>query len=145
MGKRMCTTEGCSQRTTARGLCHRHYQAWHRAGGVTTKVAPLEERFWARVRRSGPLECWEWTGAHAPQGYGQIRAYGKTQNAHRIAWEIVRGEIPDGLQIDHLCRNRGCVNPAHLEPVTQRENILRGESPAANWARLRRDAYTIIT
>src|SRR6266705_5251551 len=56
MGKRMCTTEGCSQRTTARGLCHRHYQAWHRAGGVTTKVAPLEERFWARVRRSGPLE-----------------------------------------------------------------------------------------
>lgn len=81
------------------------------------------------VRR--PDGCWIWTGATNDGGYGQLRADDRVQYAHRLAYETFVGPIPDGLQIDHLCRTRLCVNPAHLEPVTQRENILRGESPQA--------------
>jgi HNH endonuclease len=92
----------------------------------------LEERFWARVQQAGDDECWPWTGMRSRGGYGLIYL-SKNPNrtnrcgvAHRVAWELLRGPIPDGLQIDHLCRVRHCVNPAHLEPVTSRENMLRG-------------------
>lgn len=75
-----------------------------------------------------PDECWEWTGARAPQGYGQIRTAGDgpTVGAHRAVYEDRVGPIPEGLHLDHLCRNRECVNPAHLEPVTNKENNHRG-------------------
>lgn len=76
--------------------------------------------------------CWEWVGAHKQAGYGQ---WGRTDCAHRVMYEKVRGPIPKWLHLDHLCRNKGCVNPDHLEAVTQRENTLRGESPAAQRAR----------
>lgn len=73
--------------------------------------------------------CWTWTGAFNPNGYGIFnRTY-----AHRYSYELHRGPIPAGLHIDHLCRNRMCVNPDHLEPVDNRTNILRGDTlPAAN-------------
>lgn len=87
--------------------------------------------------------CWEWIGPKVGRGYGNIvwRLPGKPRRyrhkvAHRVAYETMRGPIPDGLTLDHLCRNRGCVNPWHLEPVTSRENTLRGISPAAVNARL---------
>lgn len=77
--------------------------------------------------------CWEWNGAHSGTGYGQVRLDGRSQPVHRVVWEMLRGPIPEGLQIDHLCRNRGCCNPDHLEPVSQRVNLLRGISgPAIN-------------
>lgn len=94
------------------------------------------KRFWNKVDRSGGLfSCWLWTAATNRHGYGMIRVNGQLLRAPRVAYELLVGPIPPGLQIDHLCRVRACVNPSHLEPVTQKENILRGESPAAHHAR----------
>lgn len=92
------------------------------------------DRFLARVT-DAPGGCWQWTGYLMPNGYARISVNGERQYAHRVAYEAVRGPIPDGLVIDHLCRNRGCVNPDHLEAVTQRTNVLRGVSFAAARAR----------
>lgn len=95
------------------------------------------ERFWQKVDRSrGSESCWLWTGhRHITEGYGQFSVSGKIVPAHRWIWEQERGPIPPGLQLDHLCRIRYCVNPDHLEIVTQRTNILRGKGVAADRAR----------
>lgn len=86
-----------------------------------------EERFWAKVDKNGPGGCWLWT-AGTSKGYGQF-----LNGAHRVSYEMLVGPIPEGLHIDHLCRVRACVNPDHLEPVTRKENILRGVgAPAVN-------------
>jgi hypothetical protein len=75
--------------------------------------------------------CWEWTRGKLPQGYGVVSIAGRPWRAHRALFEILAGPIPDGLGLDHLCRNRCCVNPDHLEPVTTRENLMRGATLAA--------------
>lgn len=97
-------------------------------------MTPEEARFWAKVKRSDS-GCWNWTASTWANGYGQFKSDGRMVAAHRFAYERVRGNVPDGLQLDHLCRNRLCVNPDHLEAVSQRENILRGMSPSARQAR----------
>jgi hypothetical protein len=96
---------------------------------VTAKLlipptATYEDRFWSHVER-GP-GCWLWTGSINPDtGYGQVRYRRRVRLAHRVSYELSVGEIPTGLQLDHLCRTTACVNPAHLEPVTPRENTAR--------------------
>ncbi len=90
------------------------------------------ERFWSRVVQSDG--CWEWIGSHF-QGTGYSRfcpSHEKSIYAHRFSYELHRGQIPQGLVVDHLCRNHGCVNPDHLEAVTMRTNILRGIGVAAH-------------
>jgi hypothetical protein len=94
------------------------------------------ERFWSKVDTSGgPDACWPWIGPKKDNGYGQFQFGGKAAStqviAHRAAFEMRSGAIPAGLQIDHLCRNRPCCNPKHHEPVTQRENLMRGETITA--------------
>lgn len=73
-----------------------------------------------------PSGCWQWTGYVTPQGYGLSALHGKKSLAHRVSYSLLVGDVPEGLDLDHICRNRSCVNPAHLEPVTRSENLKRG-------------------
>lgn len=114
---------------------------------VRPLTAKQAARFWPKVDKNGPVPaarpelgpCWLWTAALWGGGYGAfgIRVGGKsrTHNAHRLSYGMLVGPIPHGLVLDHLCRVRHCVNPAHLDPVTDRINILRGASPFAKKAR----------
>jgi hypothetical protein len=94
-----------------------------------------KDRFWSRVHRT--KDCWEWVGYVQPDaGYGLVNYQDRSWTAHRYMYEVIgRRPIPDGLQVDHLCRNRRCVRPTHLEAVTPRVNTLRGMSPPAIAAR----------
>lgn len=84
------------------------------------------DRFYSKVVA---LEnCWQWVAATDRNGYGQFWHNGQMRKAHRVNWELMVGEIPNGLELDHTCRNRRCVNPSHLEPVTHQINIQRAQS-----------------
>lgn len=98
------------------------------------KPRPLAEKMRERIRVDPETGCHEWIAGRSSSGYGQVWRDGRNHGVHRVAWELARGPIPEGLHIDHLCRNPCCCNPDHLEPVTPRENILRSPvaAPALN-------------
>lgn len=105
------------------------------ACAVLDKKTP--ERFWSKVETpSGIGECWMWKGAINGDGYASfgVRSY-EIVAGHRFAYQLVFGDVPKGKELDHLCKNRACVNPYHLEPVEHKENLLRGDSPSARHAR----------
>lgn len=92
------------------------------------------ERFWSYTLESSG--CWQWEGPRNADGYGWLRDADRGKVfAHRFAYELLVGPIPEGLTIDHLCRNRACVNPEHMEPVSAVVNVMRGISPPARHAR----------
>lgn len=100
-----------------------------------TKPTALE-RFLSKIEVDPATDCWLWTAGLANGGYGKFKANGRTHLAHRWYYEDLYGAVPAELQLDHLCRVRACVNPNHLEPVTGRENLLRGDTfQAANAAK----------
>jgi len=137
-----CSVAGCERPRQARGWCGTHYARWLRCGDVrivrpsTGGISGLsvQETFWTHVDKCGPVPdyrpdlgpCWLWLRPPTVGGYGQLRADGRSVFSHRYAYELLVGAVAPGLQLDHLCRVPACLNPSHLEPVTPRENTLRG-------------------
>lgn len=103
----------------------------------------VEQRFWAKVDKHGPVPgprpelgpCWIWQPQPGSSGYGNVSWNGRSVRTYWLAYTWLVGPVSEGLELDHLCRNRRCVNPAHLEPVTHQVNVLRGASVAATCAR----------
>lgn len=139
-----CMVGGCARPHHSRGYCSAHAMRVKTHGDPLASVpipAPKTPR--RRLMDNVVFEtgtwCWLWTGWVAGNGYGRLGWKGGSVAAHRLAYQLYRGEIDDGLVIDHLCRNRRCVNPSHLEPVTQGENVKRGyQAKAAEVAALQR-------
>lgn len=130
-----CSVPGCRQPYRAKGYCARHYQRlrdYGRLDRVADWAVTEYQRFWKYVVLDEALGdgCWLWRGSLVQNGYGIFSYYRLGQKtskrAHRFAYEALVGPIPEGLTLDHLCRVRRCVNPAHLEPVTIGDNIRRG-------------------
>ena len=98
------------------------------------------ERIYSKIQPEPNSGCWLWLGAADRKGYGFTRypidGTNRVKNVHRVVYEMERGPIPEGLSIDHICRNPSCVNPDHLEAVPQSENVRRGNSPELSRARM---------
>ena len=129
-----CSVDDCARPSLTRGWCKMHYLRWWRNGDPLVATTRTDAaRFWAKVDRSGgPDACWLWTGNITPDGYATFTVDDRLVRAHRFAYELQVGPIPDRLVIDHLCRNRACQNARHMEPVTNAENIRRGHSGRHN-------------
>jgi hypothetical protein len=145
-----CLVEGCSLPVRARRLCNTHYY-YHRRHGTLPPLVKVDAvaRFWSRVDKSaGPTGCWPWMAGINGNGYGSTVWEKRVHAAHRIAYRLTIGPIPEDMELDHTCHSndpgciggitcphRRCVNPAHLEPVVSLVNWMRGQSPHARAAR----------
>ncbi len=140
-----CSIDGCPGPVKSLGWCGKHLSMWYRHGdplGATRLHGPPEVRFWARVNKDGPIPdyaphlgpCWVFAfNMTKHQRYGKIYLTSTSwKSAHIYAYEQLIGPVPEGLELDHLCRNRACVRPEHLEPVPHRINIQRGENHHRN-------------
>lgn len=131
--ERLCDVPECAAKSRAYGYCASHADRFRRHGDPLWMPMTDSERFDSKIdRQTEPSShrpdlgsCWVWTGSTIGYGYGRFPIGGKTVLAHRWAWVQANGPIPDGLELDHLCRVTRCVRPSHLEPVTCQENIRR--------------------
>lgn len=145
-----CRINGCRRKVKARGYCGNHYYRHMRYGDPLFELKSIGRRFWSKVEVDGPLplfcpelgKCWVWTSCRQ-KGYATFAVDGQTRRAYRVAYELVVGPIPKGLHLDHLCDNgrAGCVNPMHLEPVTNAENARRA---AVRREAMREALYAVI-
>lgn len=131
-----CIFQGCEKKQHARGLCSSHRRQAN-AGKPLTPLKDMgngksvDQRFWSKVEKTNT--CWNWIGALDSRGYGAFRV-GRHVGAHRVSYELENGKIPNGFSLDHICHNRRCVNPAHLRPVTQKQNQEHRAGPNKNSA-----------
>lgn len=131
----LCAVADCEREIKARGFCKNHYVRFMRYGdplggpGKGSQRQDPQARFWKKVEKT--KGCWIWRGPLSNLGYGQFWLDGRTVRAHRFAYEQEHGPIPGRLQLDHLCKNRACVRPSHLEAVTAKVNNARSNSPSA--------------
>lgn len=136
---RICSVEGCVRPFECKGYCVKHYYYWSQYGDPLAprrKRSRTPEEFRAsvfeRIDENGPVSrrtgspCWLWTGCFVRGGYGVVRNGARNSFVHRLTYEWLVGPVPEGMDLDHVCRTRRCVNPAHLEPVTRKENVARG-------------------
>ena len=134
----ICLVPDCSKPSRARALCVAHYHRLRRYGDPLGSGAPrfpdLETRIWSRIDKDGPVPahrpelgpCWIWTGQVNNKGYGLVCARGRKRAVHVVVYELTIGPVPDGLELDHVCRNTLCCRPGdHTEPVTHAENQRR--------------------
>jgi hypothetical protein len=128
----MCSVDGCTKDTYLRGWCQAHYTRWRRYGNPETRRRLTGMPWVDRLAHSFLVGdgCWEWQGSVQSEGYGTFYR-GKNMKAHRVVYELLVGPIDPELTIDHLCLNKTCVRPAHLEVVTRSENIARKNRAAA--------------
>src|SRR5688500_904159 len=149
MSNDTCTIEGCDKPRKGRGWCAMHYRRWSRWGDPHMTMTPhrvdgdITDRFSAKVSPPNSEGCILWNAGMHSDGYGTFIIGRKVHKAHRVSYTLEYGRIPEGLELDHTChtrdksckggitcKHRRCVNPQHLEPVTPRENYLRGRSTA---------------
>ncbi len=133
---KLCSVGGCTKRLKTRGWCGMHYMRWLRYGdpmpGLKAKASiSVDERFDAKWETDTDTGCCPWTAYRNKDGYGQFGVNGVVIAAHRYAYERSFGSIPEGLVIDHVCRNRACVNPLHLRAVTRKQNSLENSLGAS--------------
>lgn len=129
----LCSIEGCGNKHKAYGWCENHFKRWQRHGnpeGGIQHYRTAEESFSARTQWDG--ECLVWTGYKNDGGYGIMKANGSIIRAHRYAWERRHGEIPDDMEIDHICHNRACVNVKHLRIASPQQNNFNLSGPHSN-------------
>jgi len=127
-----CSVEGCDSKLLAKSLCSKHYQRSRAYGDpLLGGWGTPGERLLLGHSIDQASGCWNWTKHLDKDGYGILKVNGRDTKAHRFSYEHYVGPISEGLVIDHLCRNRKCVNPNHLEPVTPRTNVLRGKTITA--------------
>jgi hypothetical protein len=114
---KLCTVDGCGNAFSCKGYCNKHYLRFKKYGTPEPGKPTFEERFWAKVEKTE--SCWNWTAGTFATGYGSFDSH---KRAHRVAYELLVGEIPDGMVLDHVCHNRRCVNPGHLRVATVKQN-----------------------
>lgn len=119
-----CKVEDCGKQSVAQRVCVNHYAVLRRRGVLQPLRRPTaEDRFWAKVNKTAT--CWNWTGSSVQNGYGKFYLGGVRREvlSHRLSIEWANGPIPEGMDVDHKCHNRACVNPDHLRLTTRKQNM----------------------
>lgn len=141
---RICSVDECQSEQHLRGWCRKHYERWRRHGDPLKfiRASTPEESFEKYAKWHNG--CFLWLGPDSGTGYGKISVNGKILSTHRYAWEKVNGPIPEGMQVDHVCHNRGCLNINHLRLATIQQNQFNRSGAQKNSKTGVRNVYKVL-